>query len=523
MALHIYNSASLQKETFQPEDPTRVRIYNCGPTVYNFNHIGNFRSYIFVDLLRRYLKFRGYGIDHASNITDVDDKIIKNAMEKGKSIEEFTAPFIEAFHDDLKLLRIENVEHRPRATRTIGKMHEMVKKLEDNGHTYALDGNVYFRIDSFREYGKLSKLDASNLKTAAGGRFDVDEYDKEDVRDFALWKSPEKKDEPGWDSPWGYGRPGWHLECSAMIRDIYDQHGVDIHCGGIDLLFPHHENEIAQSKCAYPEDNFVRYWMHNEHLLVDGKKMSKSLGNYYTLRELTHMEDARKTVEQKRAPATLLPLIETDDIARDLRYLLLSTHYRTKLNFTFDNLHASHSACERLQSLVHRIMELAEQNPDEIVSLKTSAFTNDAPGETGDEFARKNNGAGKAMMDFLAAMDDDLNIAKAMGTVFDFVRDLNTSLEKKSLNKEDATDALLFFHKINELLDVIDFSPEDGQASLEDALGEDLATYVQDKIEQRTAARKTKDFAEADRIRDELLEKGIVLKDTPQGVVWEKK
>ncbi len=516
MALHVFNSMSGAKELFQPEDPTNVRIYNCGPTVYNFNHIGNFRAYAFVDLLRRYLKFRNFGVEHSSNITDVDDKIIQNAMEKKQDLETFTEPYIQAFFEDLRTLKIQDVEHRPRATRTIDRMHEMIQVLEKKDHTYTVGSNVYFRITSYSDYGKLSRIDPESLKAAAGGRFDADEYTKENVRDFALWKSPDSDNEPGWESPWGFGRPGWHLECSAMIRDIYGKKGVDIHCGGIDLLFPHHENEIAQSCAAYPDDNFVKYWMHNEHLLVEGKKMSKSMGNFFTLRDLTVDESARKLVSENRAPQLLLDQIRSGHITRNIRYLLTGTHYRIKLNFTFDGLHAADSACDRMQSAVRKLMQKTGMEISDIESHAKTISSNDSPGNGGSGFANRNTKAAKAMSAFIEAMDDDLNISKATASIFDFLRDIQPDMESETAEKTELQDGIIFLYLINQVLDVIAFEADESAPSVDDS----LRNWIEEMIEKRKDARKNKDFAEADNIRDELLTKGIEIKDTPQGTTW---
>lgn len=520
MAFRIHNSLTGQKEHFKPQDPGRVRIYSCGPTVYGYNHIGNFRSYMFVDILRRYLLFRGYGIEQAMNITDVDDKIIDNALRSGLSIEQFTAPFTAAFLEDLELLNIQDVEHRPRATESIPAMIDLIGRLEQNGHVYQMDGNLYFRIESYPEYGKLSDLEVENLRTAADGRFEADEYSKEDVRDFALWKRPVRENEPAWDSPWGRGRPGWHLECSAMIRDIFKKQGVDIHIGGVDLLFPHHENEIAQSCCAYPGDNFSRYWMHNEHLLVDGRKMSKSLGNFYTLRELTRETEARELVAGNRAPKSLLNLIERGRIFRDLRYLLLSFHYRTKLNFTFDNLHAADQACDRLNVFVRRMKNLCETEAA-IGAAHESHRANDQPGEGGAELTALSPSVAGAAASFLEAMDDDLNTARALAALFDFIRECNQLADRSELSPEQAAETLTLLRRVDSILGVIDFEADELSDFKQPVLAGDMQRTVEDSIALRNAARTRKDFAEADKIRDELLSQGIRLIDTPDGTRWE--
>ena len=521
MGLVIFNSYTAKKEKFEPKSSKEVTLYNCGPTVYNYNHIGNFRSYIFVDLLRRYLLLRGYGIRHTSNITDIDDKIIENALKEKKDIRTFTEPYIKAFFDDLKTLKIQDVDERPRATESIPEMIEMMKALEKNEHIYSAEGNVYFRISSFSDYGKLSKLDAENLVSAAQGRFDADEYDKENARDFALWKAPAKKEEPRWESPWGEGRPGWHLECSAMIRRIYGKDGIDIHVGGVDLLFPHHENEIAQSCCAYPTDNFVKYWMHNEHLLVDSKKMSKSLGNFFTLRDLIFQDNAEKLVKEKRAPESLLDLIRSGKIKRALRYLLISFHYRTKLNFTFENLHAADASCTRIQGLVSRLVEKLHITPDELENILKKENASSKPGEAGQFLSKKSSSAGKYNICFFEAMDDDLNIAKGLACAFDLIRETNTQLESGSLSDEDARDVLLFFFQLNQILDTIEFVPEK-ELSMNEVIDDSLKEWIEDMIEKRAQAKKEKDFKKADSIRDELLAKNIKLKDTPQGTAWEQ-
>ena len=538
MSFTVFNSLTGKKEPFQPADPGRVRIYNCGPTVYNFNHIGNFRAYIFVDQLRRYLKFRAYGLDHASNITDVDDKIIDNALREGKSIQEFTSPYVDAFLQDLNTLGIQNVEHRPKATEHIETMLEMIGELEKRGHTYAVDGNVYFKLKSFPEYGKLSRIESQHLMTAAGGRFEADEYDKEDVRDFALWKAPAKKDEPAWDSPWGDGRPGWHLECSAMIRNIYGKDGIDIHTGGIDLLFPHHENEIAQSRGAYPGENFVRYWMHNEHLLVESKKMSKSLGNFFTLRDLTEKDKAQKLIDNGVAPSWILDYIENGWMPLCIRYLLSATHYRNKLNFTFDGLKAARTSIERIQQCIDSLLERTGLSEEQVHKELERRRESDKPGNGSGKIVAPDSPFSDELKEFLQAMDDDLNISRALAAVFEAVKTANTllvdsgaksekaagtdsSLTRKkrdasSKNQDDHfTEALVFLAAVNDILGVLRFQPESN-------VDADLASRVEDLIQQRADARKSKDFARADAIRDEIAGLGIEIKDTPEGTKWHR-
>lgn len=510
--LKLFNTLSQRKEEFRPANPERVTIYNCGPTVYNFNHIGNFRSYIAVDQLRRYLKFRGYGVEHCSNITDIDDKIIDNALARGQTIEEFVAPYIEAFLEDLKTLSIEPVEHRPRATRYIDSMIEMMRALEKNGHTYVLDGSVYYRISSFSNYGRLSRIDAENLVSAAGGRFDADEYTKEDVRDFALWKKPTRANEPAWPSPYGPGRPGWHLECSAMIHSLYGSGGIDIHAGGIDLVFPHHENEIAQSCGAHPGEEFVRTWFHNEHLLVEGKKMSKSLGNFYTLRDLTTPEGAEQLVKEGRAPQWYTEFVASGEAPRCIRYVLLSTNYRMKLNFTFAQLQSARSSIERMQKVVNRLLQATGLSEEELASLYEQRKGN-RPGHGGEQLVSTPEAA-RAIREFIAAMDDDLNISRALAAAYEMLPKANTALNQAAPDREELVDFLLALYGMDRVFGVLRFKPEEKKAALS-------PDEIEEWIQKRQEARKRKDFAEADRIRDELLSRGIVIKDTPQGTVWE--
>ncbi|MCB1140658.1 MAG: cysteine--tRNA ligase [Leptospiraceae bacterium] len=464
--LFLTNSQTGEKEEFRPADPGRVKIYSCGPTVYNFNHIGNLRSYLFVDILRRSLKLLGFVPDQTMNITDIDDKIINQSIEKKISIEEFTRPWIDAFFEDIKTLRVEELEHYPRATESIEEMMKIIDRLKENGLVYERDGNVYYSISHFQNYGKLSKIDLSGM--ISGARYDADEYRKEDLRDFVLWKAPKLEGEKSWQTRHGLGRPGWHLECSAMIRQVY-QSGIDIHTGGIDLLFPHHENEIAQSEGAFPEEKFVKYWVHCEHLLVEGQKMSKSLGNFYTLRDLIAMNYS--------------PLA--------IRYLFLSYHYATKLNFSLSRLEEAEKAISRIQNTLDRLL------PDEPGALPSSPPSG---------FALP------AFKEFLASLADDLNTPRALGKVFEFLKEINTKLDSDGLKEDEKLDCLSYFYEINRLLDILHFEKD----SLNDSDVERL-------ILERTEAKKSKNFARADAIRDELLEKGILLEDTKNGVKWKRK
>jgi cysteinyl-tRNA synthetase len=419
---------------------------------------------MFVDLLRRYLKYKGYTVNLVINITDVDDKIIAAANEQNKSIFDITAEYAEAFFENLDILKIERAEHYPRATDHITEMVGMVKKLVEKGHAYEKDGSYYYKISSFEKYGRLAHLDEEGLQ--AGSRGDADEYDKDNVRDFALWKAP-KEGEHFWETEIGPGRPGWHIECSAMSTSMLGA-TFDIHCGGVDLIFPHHENEIAQSEATTGQE-FVKHWVHCEHLIVEGRKMSKSLGNQYTLQEL----------------------IEQGESARAIRYLLLATHYRKKLNFTFSGLKAVEATLERLDEFIQRVREIElEGGP----APEVKAAIETARGQ------------------FNAAMDDDLNISGGLAALFDFIKDINSLIDDNKLGSSDRQPVLDFLEELNMVLDVMDFSVD----TLDDKA-------ILAMIEQRTQARKDRDFAEADRIRDELEEKGIILQDSPQGTRWRRK
>ncbi len=406
--LRLKNTLTRALEEFKPLEENRVRIYACGPTVYDFGHIGNFRTFVAVDLLRRYLKYLGYSVHHVMNITDVEDKIIRDMREQGKSLREFTDFYTEEFLKDVDLLNIERPELMPRATDHIPEMVEIMNKLSEGGHTYASDGSLYFRIATFPEYGKLSGLKLEG--NIAGARVDVDEYDKADARDFVLWKAPKEEDEPRWETPFGVGRPGWHLECSAMSMKYLGE-TFDIHCGGVDLIFPHHENEIAQSEAATGRQ-FVRYWFHAEFLQVEGEKMSKSKGNFYTLRDLT---------EKGYEPAAI-------------RYLLLSAPYRTQLNFTLDGLRSAESALERLRNFRRRVSEFSGQ---------------------GDDRPRVQEAILRAREGFEAGMNDDLNTSNALAAVFELVRDINIKIDASEFGEADRKATLEFLERIDSVLGVL--------------------------------------------------------------------
>ncbi|MDX1646410.1 MAG: cysteine--tRNA ligase [Longimicrobiales bacterium] len=474
MALKVRNTATRSLETFVPLEEGRARVYACGPTIYSHAHIGNFRAFVFFDLVHRYLEWSGYDVRFVMNLTDVDDKVIDAAYEAGTSIQEHTRPFGEVFLADCETLGIRRVDAYPRATEYIEEMVDFVKTLVERGHAYAAeDGAVYYAIGTFPDYGKLKGIDPSTLKS--GARVAQDEYQKEDVRDFALWKAATEKDEAvgaAWDSPWGRGRPGWHLECSVMsVTELGDT--LDLHLGGEDLVFPHHENEIAQSEGATGKP-FVRNWLHVKHLFVEGRKMSKSLGNFIRVREL---------LDDGHDPAAI-------------RHLLLSSHYRGDLNFTEQGLEASQSAVQRLLNLEARLDDLAVDEGAEGSRLPTLS-------ETMTESFRR-------------AMDDDLNSADALAAVFVFVGQVNAELDElggpvRPGDRDAASGALRSVDEVLGLLEV---------ARAARAVDDELAAWVEEKIEERAQARAERDFARADAIRDQLAERKIVLEDGPEGTKW---
>ena len=474
MTLKIYNTLTRSVDELVPggikkehvQDYPPVTIYSCGPTVYSYAHIGNFRTFMFNDFLRRYLKFRGFRVDHAMNITDVDDKTIAGSLREGVTLKEYTEKYTAIFYDDLATLNIEKAEHNPKATESVDEMINILKLIDSKGILYEKEGSLYFNIAKFSGYGRLSNLDSREIKS--GARYDADEYEKEDVRDFALWKSP-RENEPFWETPYGPGRPGWHIECSAMIRKIFGS-TIDIHTGGVDLIFPHHENEIAQSEAAYGE-RFVRHWIHVEHLLVDGAKMSKSAGNFYTLRDL---------LEKGYSP-------------RSIRYLLMSAHYRKQLNFTLEGIKQADQALERIDNMVVRLRDIKNgsgSNPGlpEMIAKMKSGFTE--------------------------AVDNDLNISAGLAVFFDFVTAVNTmiSADKLSVNDAEMVDAAL--RDLDSVFGFIFFG-----TSGDDADNERIDALVQERID----AKKNKNFSRADEIRDILKDGGIILEDTKDGTRWKRK
>ncbi len=462
--MQLYNTLTRRLEPFEPADGKTVKMYTCGPTVYDVAHIGNLRTFLASDLLVRAFRFLGWQVHDVMNITDVDDKTIAGANARGISLREYTDHYLKLFLEDIDTLRIHRPWKMPRATEHIPQMIELIQTLIEKGHAYVRDGNVYYDISSFPRYGILSGVQPSQTEAAAYSRLDQDEYDREDVRDFALWKAA-KPGEPSWDSPWGPGRPGWHIECSVMSME-YLGPTLDVHMGGVDLIFPHHENEIAQSEAATGKQ-FVRFWVHVEHLIVEGQKMSKSLGNFYTLRDLLKLGYEPMAI----------------------RHLLMTAHYRKQLNFTLDGLKQSTTAVFRLWDFMDRLAELTK------------------PGEASREIADR---VAQARRQFEEALRDDLNIPGAMAEVFELMHDVNPPLARGQLSAADA-DAVLGF--LADADQVLGFLAHDKGAIDEE---------VQRLIEERAEARRRKDYARADAIREELRRRGIILEDTPQGTRWRR-
>jgi cysteinyl-tRNA synthetase len=461
--MRIFNTLTRRMEELVPRRSGHVGLYTCGPTVYDFAHIGNFRTYVWEDLLRRTLKLLGFSVTQVMNITDIEDKIIAKAIAQGVPLAAVTEPFIEAFFADLDVMGIERAEHYPRATDHIPEMIAIAQALAAKGLTYESQGSLYFKIGAFAPYGRLSNLDNREIKV--GARVDSDEYDKDNPQDFVLWKGHKPK-EPSWDSPFGPGRPGWHLECSAMSMKYLGE-SFDLHTGGVDNIFPHHENEIAQSEGATGHP-FVTYWMHAAHLMVDGEKMAKSKGNFYTIRDL---------VSRGHDP-------------RALRYLLLTTHYRTSLNFTFDALARAASELQRFDALDARLTEAnLPEGQDAAFDAKVAAIESEVR----------------------AALGDDLNVSSATGAMFRLVREANAALDRNELPASSVATLSSTIDRIDGVFGV--FAPK--------AKGL-LDPEIEALIADRQAARKAKNFAESDRIRDLLAAQGIILEDTPGGVRWRR-
>jgi len=476
MALRLHNTLTRTVEDFEPAEPGHVRMYTCGPTVYDRAHIGNFRAFVWEDLLRRYLRWRGYRVTQVMNLTDVDDRTIQAAIDRGVSLERVTAPVTSAFFEDWHTLGLEAAEEYPRATEHVPQMIDLVRRLEQAGYTYEKDGSVYFAIDRFPDYGRLANIDPDALRTS--GRVEGDEnYSKENPRDFVLWKGGARGHEGEvavWDSPWGPGRPGWHLECSAMAMEYLGE-TLDIHTGGVDNIFPHHVNEIAQSEAATGKP-FSRWWMHAEHLLSEGEKMSKSLGNFHTVPSL---------LARGHRPSAI-------------RYLLLSAHYRTQLNFTLEGLKDSDRAVARLYELRRRLAETEASDGEDRGNGVLS------------ELAARWRAA------FTGAMDDDLAVSDALAATFTMVREANLALDESARVSTPDLEALqAALASFDEVFGVLALRERE-----EEAVPAGLESWVEERIAARKAAREARDFALADTIRDELAEKGVALEDGPSGTRW---
>jgi cysteinyl-tRNA synthetase len=460
--IKFFNTLTKKKEEFLPVEDNIVKMYTCGPTVYDLAHIGNFRAYVFEDLLHRYLEFRNYKVIRVMNITDVDDKTIKGARENGVSLREYTDKYIKIFIEDMETLRLKKPDFMPRATEHIKEMVELIKKLLEKGYAYYKDGSIYFSISKFPSYGKLSGIDKSKVKI--GARVDVDEYEKEDLRDFVLWKKAKEDEGVWWETEIGKGRPGWHIECSAMSMKYLGE-TFDIHTGGVDNIFPHHENEIAQSEAATGK-KFVNYWLHCAHLLVNGEKMSKSKGNFYTLRDL---------LNKGYNPVAI-------------RYLLLSTHYRDPLNFTENSLKQAENTVKNYNDFYKGL--------------------NICAGEIYNEEIKKE--IEKARNGFIESLDDDLNISGASSSIFNLIKKVNIFFSKGEIGRKNVIEIKEFLEDIDNVLCILEKKEEN--------LPEDILNL----IKEREKARKEKDFKKADLIREKLKEKGIILEDTPYGTRWKR-
>ncbi len=468
MTLKLHNTLTGTKDVLVPLEPGRVGIYTCGPTVWNFAHVGNLRAFMFYDLLRRQLKAGGYATTHVMNLTDIDDRILDQAMHAGTTITEYVEPYVAAFFEDMRELRAQPAERYPKATEHIPEMIAMISTLLERGFAYVADGDVYFRIESFPKYGALSHLDRAGLK--AGARVSTDKYDKENVSDFALWKKAQPGDEKlvaAWDAPFGPGRPGWHIECSAMSKR-YLGDTFDIHCGGIDLMFPHHENEIAQSEAANGKP-LARVWLHSEHLAeAGGEKMSKSAGGFTTLRDLVAAGH--------------------DPLAVRF-FLIANAHYRSRIRLTTEVLHASAEQVRRLREFADRVRRSAPSSADDEVMIRR---------------------IGEVRAAYREALDDDLNLPQGVGLFFELVREANTALDEMRVGEEGRNALLALIDEVDRHLDVMG-GEEPG-----------LAEEVERLIAERETARRSKDFASADRIRDELKQRGIALEDSRDGVRWRR-
>ena len=463
--MKIYNTLSKRKEEFVPLEEGKVKMYVCGPTVYNFIHIGNARPMIAFDTVRRYFEYKGFEVNFVSNFTDVDDKIIKKAIEEGVSADEISKRYIAECKKDMEAMNVKPATKNPLATEEICGMVEMISTLIEKGYAYEKNGTVYYRTRKFEGYGKLSHKNLDDLRSGGRSLLVTGEDEKEDPLDFVLWK-PKKEGEPAWESPWSEGRPGWHIECSAMSNKYLGEQ-IDIHAGGQDLAFPHHENEIAQTE-AYTGKKFANYWMHNGYITIDNEKMSKSKGNFFTVRD-----------------------IMKDFTGEELRYFLLSGHYRSPINFSRDLMVQSHNALARMHNAVNNLKHLAEHGNDEMTAEEQAAF------ERIKKYEEK----------FDAAMDDDLNTADAISVIFEIIRDVNTEV-KDGCSKKFAADCLAFIEELAGVLGLLAEAEEK-----EDEIPADITQLVQ----ERQDARKSKNFARADEIRDILKDRGFAVEDTPQG------
>ncbi len=467
--MKIFNTLTRKKEEFVPLEEGKVKMYVCGPTVYNFIHIGNARPMIVFDTVRRYFEYKGYEVNYVSNFTDVDDKIIKKAIEEGTTAQEVSQRYIAECKKDMEGMNIKPATKNPLATEEICGMVDMIQTLIDKGFAYEKNGTVYFRVRQFKDYGKLSHKNLDDLRSGERSLLVTGEDEKEDPLDFVLWK-PKKEGEPAWESPWSEGRPGWHIECSEMSKKYLGEQ-IDIHAGGEDLVFPHHENEIAQSEAANGKE-FARYWMHNAFLNIDNRKMSKSLGNFRTVREISEQYDLQV-----------------------LRFFMLSAHYRSPLNFSADLMEASKNGLERIVNAA-----------DNLKYLISAAAAQEMTAEEKEAFAKTD----EFVKGFEAAMEDDFNTADAVAAVFELVKYINTGVSAQN-SKECLQSYLDLLVKLCDVLGLIVDKKE-----------ELLDEEIEKLIEERQAARKEKNFARADEIRDELLSKGIILKDTREGVQWKK-
>lgn len=464
ISLVLYNTETKKKETIVRGKHKQFYLYTCGPTVYDYAHIGNFRTYLVEDLIRRTLRYLNFPVFQVMNITDVDDKTIQRALAKNFTLEEYTYPYTQAFLEDLDILQIQKAEKYPRATHFIPQMIEMIKKLIEQGSAYVRDGNVFFNIQKFPTYGRLSHLQVKDLKVGASNRIDRDEYSKESISDFVLWKAhdPIRDGQIFWESPFGRGRPGWHIECSAMACALLGK-SIDMHMGGVDNIFPHHENEIAQSESCF-DTRFVRYWVHVEHLLVDGKKMSKSLNNFYTLRDLLKM----------------------GFFGREIRYCLINAHYRMQYNFSLDTLKGSRTALRRIDDFVSRIQEI--ESTENIIHKDTS---------TAIQNMQKK---------FFSAIMDDLNVPMALAALFDGIRELHSLCDQLKVSYANAQDILSIFESFHSILGI--FSLESDS---------EIPADIMHAFEKRNQARLVKDYAASDKHRNYILDRGYTIEDTKDG------